>query len=435
MKRLSTPVVPAILIALFIMVGSCTAALAQDRDICLQRDGTRSIEACSRVIDAGQIKGKDLATIYVLRATLYRSNQQYDRAIDDITHAIDLLTNLARSDVIGSAYATRASVYSLNGDPAKALADYERALSHDPSNVQAADEAKRLRSQLASTTAQKSGLSANKIEAPNQPMPSEVQIPNNILQLVQTDPFFANPPPVRVGTFETASSYSISTSAGPGSTSLTSDDKVFVSWLRAGIARIDESFDSTSRGLGFSNPEPSAAQTEAISAGDGFLQLGSRSTGSSRFGSSTTTLKIVRLNNLSGHLFPMQLGNRFSYKYINQQNTTMSGKRTSFEYAYSDTCSVIKQYEAKLFHPDLTGVAFLIECANQMSTVSSTISGPVREVFFEDLGYWISADPIILKEQIISNGAPSIQTIKNIKPMITSSITGTYTLRSFSLVR
>lgn len=431
-ERFARPIVIVLLVAL----GFPSGARSQDRNVCLQRDGDRSIQACSRIILAGQVTGKDLATIYVLRASVYRSDQQYDRAIDDMTHAIDLLTNTASSDIIASAYATRASIYSLSGDPTKALADYEQALSHDPSNVQAANEAKGLRSQLASATAQASGSSsAKEMEAPDQPIPSEIHIPADILQLVQTAPFFANAPPVRVGTFETASSYSIATSAGAGSTSLTYDDKAFVSWLRAGITRTDESFDSTSRGLGFANAEPSAGQTEAVSAGDGFLQLGSRSTGSSRFGSSTTTLKTVQLSNLSGHLFPMQLGNQFAYKYINQQNTTMNGKRSSFAYTYSDTCSVIKQYDAKLFHPDLTGFAFLVECTNQMTTVASTIRGPIRQVFFEDLGYWISADPVVLKEQIIANGAPSIQTIKNIRPIITSSTTGTYTLRSFSLVR
>lgn len=417
-----------------ITCAGCVAATAQDRDICFQRDGTRSIEACSHLITGNQLSGKNLATIYVLRASIYRSTQQYNLAIDDLTKAIELLKGTATSDVIASAFVTRASIYSLSADPTNALADYERALSLDPSNVQAAEGAKSLRSQLALAVPQTSvGSSTNEIKAPNQPIPPDIQIPNDILQLVQTHPFFANPPPVRVGTFETASSYSITTSAGPGATSLTNDSQVFVSWLRAGIVRTDESYDATSRGAG--NAEPSTGQTEGISAADGFIQLGSRTTGSSRMGSSTTTLKTIRINNLSGHIFPMQLGNQFSYEHDNQQNTTMNGKRFSYENAFSDTCSVIKQYEAKLFHPDLTGLAFLLECEDRMTTVSGTIEGPTRQVFFEDLGYWISADPVALKEQIISNGATSVQTIKNMKPKFTSSTAGTYTLRSFSLVR
>lgn len=114
-----------------------TEAAAEDRDVCMERDGTRSIDACTRVIDKGQLGGKDLATIYVLRASTYRSNQQYDRAIEDMSRAIELLIGSTTNDVVASAYVTRGSIYSLKGDANKALDDYKQATELDATNSQA----------------------------------------------------------------------------------------------------------------------------------------------------------------------------------------------------------------------------------------------------------------------------------------------------------
>jgi tetratricopeptide (TPR) repeat protein len=136
-EQLSARVSRLILIVLLVALGCFSGARAQDRNACLQRDGDRSIQACSRIISAGQVTGKDLATIYVLRASEYRANQQYDLAIGDLTKAIGLLQNTEPPDVVASAYVTRASIYLLKGDTTEALADYRGALTMDSEKQQA----------------------------------------------------------------------------------------------------------------------------------------------------------------------------------------------------------------------------------------------------------------------------------------------------------
>jgi hypothetical protein len=70
------------------------------------------------VIAAGQLNGKDLATIYVLRASVYRAVQQYNLAIDDMSKAIDLLRGAVSNDTVASAYVRQEHVAGPN---AKAL--------------------------------------------------------------------------------------------------------------------------------------------------------------------------------------------------------------------------------------------------------------------------------------------------------------------------
>jgi tetratricopeptide (TPR) repeat protein len=127
------------------------AASADDRALCLARVDARSMEACGRTIAAKQLAGKDMATIYVVRATIYRTNGDYTHAIEDLTHAIELLKNAASNEVVASAYVTRGSVYVLSGDLTKALSDYKEALSRDASNTQAAEGAKHIEAELAAS--------------------------------------------------------------------------------------------------------------------------------------------------------------------------------------------------------------------------------------------------------------------------------------------
>jgi signal peptidase I len=138
------PIIALVLLA--VPVG----AFAQDRDICLARDGSKSIEACTRLIGAGQLTGRDLATIYVVRAAMFRGFRAYDRAIDDMTHAIEILKGSASNEIVASAYDTRASYYVLSSDTANALADYRKALTLDPINSQAKEEIGRLETEVSS---------------------------------------------------------------------------------------------------------------------------------------------------------------------------------------------------------------------------------------------------------------------------------------------
>lgn len=409
-------------------------ANAQDRDICAERDGARSVDACSRVIANGQLLGKDLATIYVLRASIYRSEQEYDRAVDDMSHAIDLLSNIATKDVVASAYVTRGSFYSLKGDTAKALADYQHALTLDSSNTQAADAAKNLQMQLTSALSQISNSSAsNELAVPNQPLPPETPIPTEILQLVETNPFFANAPPVRIGTYSTASTTTSTTSAGGGPVVSSNEDNVFVTWLRVGLVRTDSTTTLSTTSMG--HVEPSSAQTEQILAANGFIRLGYRTTGSTRLGQSVTIEKTLRIQNLAGHIFPMELDNQFSYERTSEETSTFGGRRDRYESTWSQSCTVAKKLNANLFHPDLSGFAWVAECTNRLKNIAATLTTPSREVFFDDLGYWITADPVELRQQLMDTGSTGNGILAKGGAKFTTSTTGTHTLRSFSKVR
>ncbi len=127
-----------------------TAAIAaDDRGTCSERQGTRSIAACTRLISSGRLDAGDQAEIYALRGTAYRDNGQYDLAIADFTQVIQLSEKFASSDVVASAYVVRGSAYSLKGDLEKALADYRAALTLNPNNEQVVDEIKRTEDTLA----------------------------------------------------------------------------------------------------------------------------------------------------------------------------------------------------------------------------------------------------------------------------------------------
>ena len=409
------------------------AANADDRDVCLQRDGAQSINSCGRIIATGQLTGKDLATIYVLRASAYRSNQQYDRAISDITRAIELLTATASKDVVASAYVTRAAIYGLSGDPTKALTDYQQALAFDGTNAQAAEAVKSLQAQPASVATSSSDGLSRQFTIPNEPLPSEVPIPQDVLQIVQTHPLFANAPPVRIGAFSIETSINSTTSISTGTTSMMTDEQVFVTWMRSGIVRDD--MNSSSATMVAGNTEQGNGRSEMILAADGLVTLGSRSTSTTRFGTSLTVEKTVRLDNLSGHIFPMQLGNQFSYRLTTQQDTTMLGKHYHYQNEFGNSCSVIRRFDAAAFHPDMSGFAYLVQCKNRTKTVAANLDGQSQTVFFDGLGYWLSVDPVALREQIVSNGAISTGVITPTGMKFTSSTNGTYTLKSFSMAR
>jgi hypothetical protein len=409
------------------------AANADDRDVCLQRDGAQSIDSCGRIIATGQLTGKDLATIYVLRASAYRSSQLYDRAISDMTRAIDLLTATASKDVVASAYVTRAAIYALSGDPTNALTDYQQALAFDGTNTQAAEAVKSLQAQPVSVATSSDGQSMRQFTIPNEPLPSEVPIPQDVLQIVQTHPLFANAPPVRIGAFSIGTSFNTTTSVSTGTTSMVNDEQVFVTWIRSGIVRDD--MNSSTATMVAGNTEQGNGRSEMILAADGLVTLGSRSTSNTRFGTSQTLEKTVRLDNLSGHIFPMQLGNQFSYRVTTEQDTTMLGKHYHYKNEFGNSCSVIRQFDAVSFHPDLSGLAYLVQCKNRTKTVAANLDGQSQTIFFDYLGYWLSVDPVALREQIVSNGTISTGMITQTGMKFTSSTNGTYTLKSFSMAR
>jgi hypothetical protein len=415
------------ILAVLTLLAVCREAAADDRTKCLERDGPQSAEACSRVIATGELSGKDLATIYVLRATIYRTDQQYDRAVDDLTRAIELLTGLATNDVVASAYVTRASVHALKGDIASAAADYRHALTLDPTNTQA--EAGLEKAGANSSAPPDRSRIGRAI--PNEPLPPDIPISSDVLTLVQTHPFFSNAPPVRVTAYSTTFDFKLTMSQFNLPSSTQDDTDVSPRWLRAGIAWSDQV--SRSRFVIASGTTQSSSESLSISVLNGLIALGSHTFthSSNRYGNGDGQgfMKTVSISKLVGNVFPLELGKRFSYEIRQRTQGAAGGIHTDSETTDSLQCEVMRRFDARSFHPDLTGTAFFVQCGQQITNnkfKQANSTGQWRSTFFNDLGYWISADPTAPREQIMFNNSVS-KTGENV-----SVVDGVASLRSLS---
>jgi hypothetical protein len=268
-------------------------------------------------------------------------------------------------------------------------------------------------------------------QAPNEPLPPDVPIDSNVLHLVETHPFFANAPPVRVSAFSVDSSTDTTTSGGGGTSSSVADRNLFVRWLRNGIVRTDDSTQTTSTNN--AGTVESSGQNVFVFAANGLITLGSRYTSHSRLGTSKGSSKAVSIGNLSGSIFPMRIGNRFSYQITTQESgTAVGGSRFAYQTTMSYQCRVVRTLDANRFHSSLTGLAYLVECDDQMTIVQQAQSvsskSQMRTVFFDDLGYWITADPVAPREQL-TEGVTTITVGKYV-----STMTGMNILKSVSTV-
>jgi hypothetical protein len=83
----------SLLVALVLALGSTVATAYRpppgDRTDCTHN---ADIEACTRLIESGTLKGAALATIYWHRASKWEDKEEYARAVADYTEAIRRLT-------------------------------------------------------------------------------------------------------------------------------------------------------------------------------------------------------------------------------------------------------------------------------------------------------------------------------------------------------
>ena len=348
------------------------------------------------MIATGQLVGKDLATIYVLRASVYRSNQQYERAINDMTRAIDLLTATASKDIVASAYVTRASIYALSGDFTSALSDYRHALGLDATNTQAAQGLQETQAQIAAANTEPGGASSQptQLAAPNEPMPPDIAIAPTILQLIQTHPFFANAPPIRVGGYSYEQLTSNAVNGFRTGTSATYDTSE--KWLRPGVL-----YEQTIGHSSMTTNNVTAKVTSKMSylgAANGLVSLGYLITTTSYVPtikpiSSTSKNVLESLTDFQGAVFPLRVGNRFSWQAAYH---TVIPPLPDDELTETEQCEFSQSYEARSFHPDLTGMAYLEICQDQMTykrNKNLDNIGQSRTLFFSDLGISIRVDP------------------------------------------
>jgi len=111
--------------AVAIVLASQPAA-ADDAETCRTASADAAIAACTRAIDGGKIRGKELAEPYLYRGTAYKGKDDFDRAIADFSEAI-------RLDPGGPfAYAQRGLVYNQKKDYDRAIADLTRFITLNP---------------------------------------------------------------------------------------------------------------------------------------------------------------------------------------------------------------------------------------------------------------------------------------------------------------
>jgi len=105
-------------------------ALADDMDICRDKDKQAEpaarLDACEKVIAAGQVSGKDLAIALGTRGNALINNRDYDKAIVALNAAHD-----ADPDNVGILN-LRGISYERKGQDDLALADYDLALQKRP---------------------------------------------------------------------------------------------------------------------------------------------------------------------------------------------------------------------------------------------------------------------------------------------------------------
>jgi tetratricopeptide (TPR) repeat protein len=99
---------------------------ASDRDACI---GTGDTAACTRAIDGGEWRGRDLADLHVARGTAYLARVDYRHALADFNAAIKIDPNDA------AAYRARGEVSHFHPDIA--IPDFDTAIRLDPNDTKA----------------------------------------------------------------------------------------------------------------------------------------------------------------------------------------------------------------------------------------------------------------------------------------------------------
>jgi tetratricopeptide (TPR) repeat protein len=112
-----------------ILLAACLLAAparADDRATCERASGDAAVAACTRAIESGVFKGRELAKLYTNRGVELKRKGDIDAAIKDYDESI----KLDPSDYF--AYNNRANTLRDKGDLEGAIADYTTAIRLEP---------------------------------------------------------------------------------------------------------------------------------------------------------------------------------------------------------------------------------------------------------------------------------------------------------------
>lgn len=115
-------------IALLAVAGSVlvSQAVADDADTCVKGAIDDKISACTREINSGRLRGRELASAYSNRGLVYLAKRNNDRAIQDYDQAI----RLNPQDYF--AFYSRGDAYNDKGQYDRAIQDYDEAINLYP---------------------------------------------------------------------------------------------------------------------------------------------------------------------------------------------------------------------------------------------------------------------------------------------------------------
>lgn len=260
-------------------------------------------------------------------------------------------------------------------------------------------------------------------QPPGNLLPQNTDLNDELLHLVATHPFFAQSPPIVVNAY----SVDFTNKSTSGGTMITTNGKSnsTVTALGGGLSRfaIDTRSTGTSKiGQSLSHSQ-SVLNSMGISAGNGLFDFNYSMSFQTNGRTYRSQIKLLRIERMQGHIFPVEINNQFSF-----EATYEAGERRE-KYTQDNDCKISREFDAKSFHQDLTGSAFLVICdarATYEIDKSKNTTSQFKKIFFPALGYWIDADPVSPRERVVQNGT----IVSTDKPVL--DITGARILKSFS---
>jgi tetratricopeptide (TPR) repeat protein len=114
------------LVPLLVLSAGATAAPADDRATCNVMFGDQAITACSRLISAGKLQGRELAIVYRNRCIGWNQKRDSERALADCDEAIRLAPSYP------GGHNGRCWALNSKGEHDRAIADCNQAIRLDP---------------------------------------------------------------------------------------------------------------------------------------------------------------------------------------------------------------------------------------------------------------------------------------------------------------
>lgn len=399
------------------------AATKQDWSECSGTEPSIAIQACSRIVSDQTVSPSDRGDAYSFRAGAYLSQQNFDLAIADYTEAIRVAPRNA------TPYAGRALAYFHKGNRDQAAADF--------SMVNQLDSAKA--AQLANGDPDFKQISALASRVPPSiaaRSPAQGQLPHNaglseqVVEALETSSLFSQAPPVvmRMYSIDTNSVSNFNGQFGPSTISSTGKNENRVEVLGGGLVRFESIANVDSKTSAPGKPTTTSHQfmrRAGVSIGNGLVELDTTMSFKNDGRGYNSEGKLLRIEAMSGSMFPMKVNNHFSFT-----TTHRTTGKTSEETTAEVNCVISREFDARSFHPDLTGRAFLGVCETygvNKTNKSMNMTARDKKIFIEQLGYWVQADPVSPSEHVMKSNETTTTADQTFK------MSGTMVLKSFKL--